>query len=337
VEHPDLVRALVRVDPAYSFGEAEVQHFIPIFAVETPEQQVAAAVAAVGALEAEATPAGLCDRTRRDFPQGDDVKQMTDVNQGLASLFGLTDRVAVVTGATKGLGRAIAEGLAQAGASVVVSSRKQDLCEEAAAEIKDSTGRETFAAACHMGDWDAIRVFVERVYERFGRVDVLVNNAGINPAFLSVVDLTSEYLDKLFAVNLKGPVRLAGLVAPRMREHGGGSIVNVATVGAYTGGPGVGAYTSVKAGLINFTKVMAQEWAGWGVRVNAICPGPFDSAMMRGGAKIDASFPERAAGGTLQRRVADVREIVGAAVYFASDASSFVTGEDHIVAGGILR
>jgi gluconate 5-dehydrogenase len=266
------------------------------------------------------------------------MTKANDENQVLTSLFGLTGRVAVVTGATKGLGRAIAEGLAQAGASVVVSSRKQDLCEEVATEIKDSTGRETFAAACHMGDWDAIETFVERVYERFGRVDVLVNNAGINPAgYMAVVDLTSEYLDKLFAVNLKGPVRLAGLIAPRMREQGGGSIINVATVGAYTGGPGVGAYTSVKAALINFTKVMAKEWAGWGVRVNAICPGPFDSAMMRATAKTDASLAGRAAEATLQGRVADTREIVGAAIYLASDASSFVTGEDHVVAGGILR
>jgi gluconate 5-dehydrogenase len=266
--------------------------------------------------------------------KGDDVKQTTNADQPIASLFDLSGRVAVVTGATKGLGRAIAEGLAQAGASVVVASRKQDHCEEVATEIKESTGRETFAAACHMGDWDAIEDFTQRVYERFGRVDVLVNNAGINPAgYMTVVDMTSEYLDKLFQVNLKGPVRLAGLVAPRMREQGGGSIINIATVGAYGGGPGVGAYTSAKAALINFTKVMAREWADWGVRVNAICPGPFDSPMMRAAPHTASG----AAAATLQRRIANTHEIVGAAVYFASDASSFVTGEDHVVAGGMLR
>jgi NAD(P)-dependent dehydrogenase (short-subunit alcohol dehydrogenase family) len=175
-------------------------------------------------------------------------------------------------------------------------------------------------------------------------VDVLVNNAGINPAginpaginpagYMTVVDLTSEYLDKLFQVNLKGPVRLAGLVAPRMREQGGGSIINVATVGAYAGGPGLGAYTSVKAGLINFTKVMAREWAEWGIRVNAICPGPFDSPMMR----ATPGLAEIAGPATLQHRVAGTHESVGAAVCLASDASSFVTGEDHVVAGGMLR
>lgn len=139
----------------------------------------------------------------------------------------------------------------------------------------------------------------------------------------------------LFAVNLKGPVRLAGLVAPRMRDAGGGSIINVASVGAYGGGPGVGAYTSVKAGLINFTKVMAREWAAWGIRVNAISPGPFSSELMLGA--TDSTMVMRAGEATLQKRVAECRELVGAAVYLASNASSFVTGEDHVVAGGMLR
>ena len=253
----------------------------------------------------------------------------------MMDLFDLTGRVAIVTGATKGLGRAMAEGLAEAGASVVVASRDQGRCDEAAAAIAAATGRETLGAACHMGDWDAVPAFLDRVYDRFGRVDVVINNAGIQPAMPMVVDLTSEYLDKLFAVNLKGPVRLAGLVAPRMRDGGGGSIVNIATIGAYIGGHGVGAYTSVKAGLINFTKVMAREWAPWGIRVNAISPGPFNSELMRGA--TDPAMAERSAAATMQKRVADCREIVGAAVYLASDASSYVTGEDHVVAGGMLR
>lgn len=140
-------------------------------------------------------------------------------------------------------------------------------------------------------------------------------------------------MGELFPVNLKEPVRLAGLMAPQMRALGGGSSINVATVGAYAGGPGVGAYTSTEAGLINFTKIVAREWADWGVRVNTICPGPFASPMMRATPHIADS----AATATLQRRVAGTHEIVGAAVYLASDASSFVTGEDHVVAGGMLR
>jgi NAD(P)-dependent dehydrogenase (short-subunit alcohol dehydrogenase family) len=255
----------------------------------------------------------------------------------IGQLFSLDGRVAIVTGATKGLGRAMAEGLAQAGASVVVASRDQQACDAVAKAIEASTGRRAMGAACHMGDWDAIPGFVDDVYERFGRVDVLVNNAGIHPGPMTVIDMTSEYLDKLWAVNVKGPVRLAGLIAPRMGNQGGGSIINVATVGAYSGGAGVGAYTSVKAALINFTKVMAKEWAGLGVRVNALSPGPFDSEMMRGGDRLDPEFSQRAGAATLQKRVADCTEIVGAAVYFGSAASSFVTGEDHVVAGGMLR
>jgi gluconate 5-dehydrogenase len=256
----------------------------------------------------------------------------------LAKLFDLTDQVALVTGATKGLGRSIALGLSRAGAKVVVVSRDQGRCDEAAAAIAKETGRETLAAACHMGDWDALPGLVERTLAHFGRIDVLINNAGINPTMVPVMALTSEYFDKLYHVNLKGPVRLAALVARQMQEQGpGGRIVNVATVGAYAGGPGVGTYTGLKAALINFTKTMAREWAPLGIRVNALCPGPFDSEMMRGTTKLDPKFPDRSAMATMQQRVADCDEIVGAALYLASNASSFVTGEDHVVAGGMLR
>ncbi len=174
--------------------------------------------------------------------------------------------------------------------------------------------------------------------ERFGRIDVLVNNAGIHPASISIMDLTSEYFDKLYQVNLKGPVRLAGLVAKQMKTQGpGGRIVNVATVGAYAGGAGVGTYTGLKAAFINFTKTMAREWAPLGIRVNALCPGPFDSEMMRGTMKVDPKFPDRSAEATMLKRVADCDEVIGAVLYLASNASSFTTGEDHVVAGGMLR
>ncbi len=249
--------------------------------------------------------------------------------------FDLKDRVSLVTGATKGLGRAIAQGLAEAGSDVVIVSRKQELCDSVAAEITESTGRRALPLACHVGEWDALPALVDRVYDDFGKVDVLFNNAGINPALTPLTEMSEAYFDKLCSVNLKGPIRLASLLAPRMGEHGGGSIINVATLGAYAAGPGVGTYTGLKAALLNFTKTMAAEWVSLGVRVNALSPGPFLTEMMKGTAKYDAGFIDRSAEATLMKRVADPEEIVGLALFLASDASSYVTGEDYSVAGGM--
>lgn len=252
-------------------------------------------------------------------------------------LFDLTGRVAVVTGSTKGIGRAMAQGLAEAGAKVVVSSRKQDLCDAAADDITRSTGAETLALACHVGDWDTIPAFVDAVVDRFGTIDVLVNNAGINPAPTTVSDMTLEYWRKMFNVNLEGPLRMAQQVAPVMRDNGGGSIVNIVTMAAYSGGSNVCAYGSSKAGLINLTKSMAQEWAPWNIRVNALCPGPFDTEMVQGAERVRPGFTDMIANGTLMKRVADAREIVGPVLYLASDASSYVTGDEISVSGGMQK
>ena len=249
--------------------------------------------------------------------------------------FDLTGRVSLVTGATKGLGRAMVQGLAEAGSDVVVVSRKPELCDQVAAEVEESTGRRALSAACHLGDWDTLGELADRVYDEFGRVDVLINNAGINPTPIGVADITSEFFDKLFAVNVKGPVRLAGLIAPRMGEAGGGSIVNITTVGSYFAGPYVGVYTAAKAALLNFTRTMAAEWARSGVRVNAIAPGPFMTEMMKGLQRLDQASFDGARDATLMRRVADPDEIVPLALYLASDASAYVTGEDFAIAGGM--
>lgn len=253
----------------------------------------------------------------------------------MQNLFDLTDRVSVITGATKGLGRSMAQGLAEAGSDVVIVSRKAELCEAVAREIEESTGRRALPLACHMGDWSAIPALVDRVYEEFGKIDVLVNNAGIHPSPSTVVDMSEEYFDKLCSVNLKGPIRLASLVAPRMGEQGGGSIINVATIGAYSAGPGVGTYTGLKAALLNFNKTMAAEWVSMGVRVNALSPGPFLTEMMKGTAKYDASFVDRSGEATLMGRVADPDEVIGLTLFLASDASAYVTGEDYAIAGGM--
>jgi len=253
----------------------------------------------------------------------------------VSEIFDLSGKVAIVTGGTRGIGNSMARGLAGAGATVVVTGRKQDACDAAAKKIADQSGRKALGVACHMGDWDQIDALVDRAWKECGRIDVLVNNAGINPAFMSVENMTSEFWDKVYDVNLKGPMRLAGKVAPRMAENGGGSIVNVITVGAYFGGAGVGAYSSSKAALLNLTRVMATEWAASGVRVNALAPGPFATDMMAGAEKGAPGFNAGAAAATLQKRVAEPDEIIGSVLYLASDASSFTTGTDLIAAGGM--
>ena len=253
----------------------------------------------------------------------------------MLDIFDLTGKVAVVTGSTKGLGRAMAEGLALAGADVVVSSRKQDLCETVAAEIAEKTGRRALGLACHMGDWDAIPAFVDEVMAQFGHIDVLVNNAGINPASMRVADMTLDLWSKVLAVNLTGPLRMAQCVAAKMRTTGGGSIINIASMAAYDAGQGSAAYGASKAALVNLTRTMANEWAADGIRVNVIAPGPIKSEMTEGADRAAPGFYERASAATLQKRTAATDEIIGPIVYLASDASSFVTAEDHSVSGGM--
>jgi NAD(P)-dependent dehydrogenase (short-subunit alcohol dehydrogenase family) len=265
------------------------------------------------------------------------TKQEQQMTTSPRSPFDLSGKVAIVTGSTKGIGRAMVSGLAAAGASVVVSSRKQHLCDEVATEVRAESGREALGLACHVGEWDAIPAFVDAVRAHFGRIDILVNNAGINPAPVTASDMSLEYWRKIFAVNLEGPLRMSQCVAPVMRDGGGGSIVNIATMAAYSGGPNVCAYGASKAALVNLTKSTAQEWAPWNVRVNVLSPGPFMSEMVEGADKMRPGFKDLIASGTMQKRIADASEIVGPVVYLASDASSFVTGDDISVSGGMMK
>ncbi len=254
-----------------------------------------------------------------------------------ADLFDLTGKVAIVTGSTKGIGRAMVEGLAAAGATVVVSSRKQDLCETVAKQVEEATGSRALPLACHVGDWDAIPAFVDTVQGELGQIDVLVNNAGITPSRFGVADMELGIWRKMFNVNLEGPLRMAQCVAPIMRDQGGGSIVNIASMAAYSGGPLVCAYGASKAALVNLTKSMAIEWAPWKVRVNALSPGPFLSEMVAGAERNAPGFTDMIAAGTLQQRVAQPEEIIGPVLYLASEASSFVTGDDISVSGGMRK
>jgi len=246
------------------------------------------------------------------------------------NLFDVEGKVVIVTGSTKGLGRAFAQGFAERGARVVVSARDQGRCDQTVAELQKSG--DLTPMACHVGDWDAIPAFVDRVYDKFGRVDVVINNAGINPGICSLTDMTPALWDKVAAVNVKGPLRLSSLVAPRMGEQGGGSIINVASIGATRPHAKNAHYDSSKAALVSLSQVMAMEWAPLKVRVNIISPGTFRTPKLMA---ADPKWWQLAANASIMQRLAEPEECVGIALYLASDASSFVTAANHVVSGGI--
>jgi len=252
-------------------------------------------------------------------------------------LFDLTGQVAIVTGSTRGLGRAIAEGFSRAGASVVITSRKQASCDAVAAEISESTGRDVVGVACHVGDWGAIPGFVQQVVETCGHIDVLVNNAGINPTLQSVATVELDLWRKIFSVNVEGALRMSQCVAPVMRDGGGGSIVNIGSMEGYASTPISVAYGASKAALRHLTVSMANEWASWRIRVNLLSPGPFATEMITAFEDQQPGTMAMLAEGNPQKRVADVSEIVGPALYLASKASAFVTGDDITVSGGMRK
>ena len=249
----------------------------------------------------------------------------------LAALHDLSGKVAVVTGASRGIGRAIVQRLAEAGADVVIASRKLDACETAADEIRATTGRRAVAIACHVGHWDDCDHLLAASLAELGRVDVLVNNAGMSPLYERLDTVTEELWDKTLAVNLKGPFRLGVLAACHMAAHDGGSIINIGTAGSLMASVNELPYACAKAGLNAFTIGLAEAYAPK-VRVNAILPGPFrtDATKAWAADALDASFVPLG-------RLGDPDEIAPLAVHLASDASSYTTGAIIRVDGGITR
>ena len=250
--------------------------------------------------------------------------------------FDLIGKVALVTGGTRGLGREMVAGLAQAGADVVIASRDAEACAAYAAEITTATGRRALPYGVHVGHWDELDGLVEAAYAAFGRVDVLVNNAGMSPLYDGVDGVSEALFDKVIAVNLKGPFRLSALVGTRMAavrgdgEVGGGSIINVSSAAAVRPRADVLPYAAAKAGLNALTAGLARTF-GPTVRCNAIMAGTFLTDVSR--AWDHDRFAERSRGFALQRG-AQPREIVGTALYLASDASSYTTGAVITVDGG---
>jgi NAD(P)-dependent dehydrogenase (short-subunit alcohol dehydrogenase family) len=237
-------------------------------------------------------------------------------------LFELTDRVAIVTGGSRGLGRQIALAFADHGAHVVVASRKVENCEAVADEIR-AKGRRALAVGYHAASWADAGRLADTAYSEFGRVDVLVNNAGMSPLYPSIDQITEELFDKVIGVNLKGPFRLSALVGTRMVADGGGSIINVSSIASERPSPVEVPYGAAKAAINNLTKGLAAT-LGPTVRVNCIVPGPFLTDISKAW-DLDA-FNARARHAYALGRGGEPHEIVGAALYLASDASSYTTG-----------
>jgi NAD(P)-dependent dehydrogenase (short-subunit alcohol dehydrogenase family) len=241
-----------------------------------------------------------------------------------------TGKVVIVTGASKGLGRAMALGFADAGADVVVSSRKLAACEAVADDIR-SRRRRALAFSCHVGDWDQCAALIDATVAEFGRVDVLVNNAGIAPVPPSLSGVTADLFDKTIAVNLKGPLRLTALAAEHMPA--GGSIVNISSKASLHPTAFTVVYAAAKAGLNALTKAAANELGPRGIRVNAIVCGTFHTDSLHASIPTEDPQAQMAANVSLGR-IAVADEIVGTALFLASDASSYLTGELILLDGG---
>lgn len=249
-------------------------------------------------------------------------------------LFDLDGKIALVTGASRGIGEAIAKLLAQQGAYVIVSSRKIDGCQEVADAIVAAGGKAT-AMACHIGEMEQIKATVEAIRSQFGKLDILVNNAATNPYFGNVLDTDLDAFQKTVDVNIRGYFFMSVEAGKLMRENGGGAILNVASVNGLVPGLMQGIYSITKAAVINMTKVFAKECAQFGIRCNALLPGLTDTKFASALVKNDSILKP-----ALQRiplaRPADPSEMAGTVLYLVSDASSYTTGTAINVDGGML-
>jgi len=247
--------------------------------------------------------------------------------------FGLTDRVAIITGGSRGLGRAMALAFADHGADVVIASRKLDACEALATEITERSGRRALGVAYHAGTWDDQQRLLDTTLETFGRVDVVVNNAGMSPLYRSLTEVTEELWNKVIDVNLKGPFRLSSLAGEWMVANGGGSIINVSSVAAVAPTPAEIPYGAAKSGVQNLTLGLARALAP-AVRVNCLMPGAFLTDIAKAwdldafGAMAEQRIPLGRGG--------EPDEIVGATLWLASDAASYTTGSIIKVDGGMV-
>jgi NAD(P)-dependent dehydrogenase (short-subunit alcohol dehydrogenase family) len=243
----------------------------------------------------------------------------------------LEGKVCLVTGGSRGLGREMVLAFAEHGADVIIASRKLDACEALAADVRERFGRRALPVAANVSDWSACDALADAAYNEFGRVDVLVNNAGLSPLYPDLDTLEEALFDKVVAVNLKGPFRLTARIGSRMASGDGGSIINVSSVGAIRPDPTYLPYAAAKAGLNALTEGFARAY-GPTVRVNAIMAGMFATDISK--AWDWTAVEERARTTIALQRVGDPHEVVGAALYLATDASSYCTGTILRLDGG---
>lgn len=283
----------------------------------------AAPTASAGGVDAERQ----CLRRCRPTDQRQRVRVMD--RSTFDRLFDMSDRTVIVTGGTRGIGLALAQGYVLAGARVVVASRKAEACEQAAAHLRE-LGGEAIGVPTHLGEVDDLGALVERTVAEFGGVDVVVNNAA-NALAQPLGQMTADGLTKSFEVNLRGPVFLVQAALPHLRASEHAAVLNMVSVGAFVFAPMLAIYASMKAALMSFTRSMAAELAHDGIRVNALAPGPVDTDMMR---KNPQEAIDGMVGATLMRRLASADEMVGPALLLTSDAGSYLTGQVIIVDGG---
>lgn len=256
-----------------------------------------------------------------------DIMTMSMIKHHIIDMSG---KVALITGSSRGLGRAMALGFAAAGADIVVTSRKLDACEAVVREI-EAMGRRAMAVGCHVGRWEECDNLANAAYERFGKVDVLINNAGKSPIYDRPVDIDERLYDSVLDVNLKGPFRLCALIGQRMVDAGGGAIINVSSTASIRPRKSVITYSAAKAGLNAMSEAFANAY-GPTVRVNCIMPGPFLTDISK--AWDMNAFAVRAKDAIAMKRGGQPEEIVAAALYLASDHASFTTGATLRIDGG---
>ena len=248
-------------------------------------------------------------------------------------LFDLSGKVAVVTGSSRGIGRAIAKVMAEAGAKVVVTSRKAEACEAVAKEI-NTDGSEAVAVACNVSDKVQVSNLIKEAQSQMGPVDILVCNAAANPAYGPMADIEDRAVEKIFATNVQGPSWLINLVAPQMAESGGGSIILLSSIAGLTGSKNIGAYAVSKAADAQLARNYAVELGPQNIRVNAIAPGLVKTDFAR--ALWEGEDRKTFAAKTPLGRLGEPEDIAGVAAFLASDAARFITGQVIVVDGGVL-